>query len=59
MTLRNAVCRTGTVWIAVAALLLSPARTRAARLAAANLSGEDFPQDPQDAQDKQQERRDR
>src|SRR5215472_9112456 len=59
MTLRNAVCRTSTVWIAVAALLLLPARTRAAQLAAARLSAEDFPQDPQADQDKEQERRDR
>lgn len=59
MTLRNAVCRTSTVCMAVAALLLLPAGTRAARLAAASLSAEDFPQDPQAAQDKEQERRDR
>ena len=59
MTLRNAVCRTSTVWIAVAALLLSPARTRAARLAAASLSAQDFLQGPQDAQDHEQERQDR
>ena len=59
MTLRNAMCRTGAVWIAVAALLLSPARTRAARLAAAGLSAEKSLPDTQDAQDKEQERRDR
>jgi hypothetical protein len=59
MTLRNAVCRTSTVCIAVAALLLLPARTRAAQLAAASLSAEDFVQDPQADQDKEQERRDR
>jgi len=59
MTLRNAACRTSAVWIAMAALLLSPARTRAARLAAASLSAQDFLPDPQDAQDKEQERRDR
>src|SRR5256884_457168 len=59
MTLRNAVCRTSTVWIAVAALLLSPARTWAARLATASLSADNFLQDSQDAQDKEQERRDR
>lgn len=59
MTLRKAVCRTSTVWLAVAALLLSPARTRAAQLAAASLSAEDFPQNPQADQDKEQERRDR
>jgi len=59
MTLRNAVCRTSTVWMAVAALLLSPARTRAAQLATASLSAQDFLQDPEGAQDKEQERRDR
>ena len=59
MTLRNAMCRTGAVWIAVAALLLSPARTPAARLAAASLSAEKSLPAPQDAQDKEQERRDR
>ena len=59
MTLRNAMCRTGAVWIAVAALLLSPARTPAARLAAASLSAEESLLAPQDARDKEQERRDR
>src|SRR5437762_13945690 len=59
MTLRNAVARTSTVWIAVAALLLPPARTWAARLATASLSADNFLQDSQDAQDKEQERRDR
>lgn len=59
MTQRNAVCRTNMVWIAMAALLLLPARTRAARLHPTNLSPELFLQDPQDAQDKEQERRDR
>jgi hypothetical protein len=59
MTLRNAVCRTSMVWIAIAALLLSPARTRAARLAVNHLAIGDFLQDPQEAQDKEQERRDR
>lgn len=59
MTQRNVVCRTSVVWIAVAAFLLSPARTRAARLAATHLADWSYLQDPQDAQDKEQERRDR
>lgn len=59
MTQRNVVCRTNMVWIAIAALLLLPARTRAARLVPANLAPDVFLQDPQDAQDKEQERRDR
>ena len=59
MTQQNVACRTNMVWIAMAALLLLPARTRAARLHPADLSPESFLQDPQDAQDKEQERRDR
>lgn len=53
MTQRNAVCKTTLIWIALAALLLSPTSARAARLAALHF------QDPQDARDKEQERRDR
>ena len=59
MTQRNAVCRTSMVSIAIAAFLLLPARTRAARLVPVNLPPEISLQDPQDAQDKEQERRDR
>lgn len=59
MTLRNAVCRTSTVWIAIAALLLSPARTRAARFAAIHPAPGEFFQDPEDAQDREQDRRER
>jgi hypothetical protein len=59
MTQRNVACRTSMVWIAVAALLLSPVRARAARIAATHLAIGGFLQDPQDAQDKEQERRDR
>lgn len=59
MTQRNVVCRTSVVWIAVAALLLSPVRARAARFAAIHLPSGSFLQDPQDAQDKEQEKRDR
>jgi hypothetical protein len=59
MTLRNAVCRTSMVWIAIASLLLSPSGARATRLVAANLPAGHFSADPQSAQDKEQERRDR
>jgi len=59
MTQRNVVCKTTLVWIALAALLLSPSGARAARLAAIHFSDRDLLQDPQDAQDREQERRDR
>ena len=59
MTQRNVACKTTLVWIALAALLLSPSGARAAKLAAIHLSGLDYFQDPQDAQDREQERRDR
>ena len=59
MTQRNAVCKTTLNWIAIAALLLSPAGARAARLATVHVGDRDYSQDPQDAQDKEQERRDR
>lgn len=59
MTQRNAVCRTTLIWLAFAALLLSPKGARAARLAATHLAFANFVQDPQDAQDKEQERRER
>ena len=59
MTQRTVVCKSTLIWIALAALLLSPAGARAARLAAIHLADRDYSQDPQDAQDKEQERRDR
>jgi HEAT repeat protein len=58
MTRRNPLHRTTLVWIAVAALLLSPVRARAARLGA-NFPAATYLQDPQDAQEKEQERRER
>jgi HEAT repeats len=58
MTQRNGVCKTTLIWIALAALLLSPSRTRAARLVA-NLQTGHFFLASQDAQDREQERRDR
>jgi len=59
MTQRNVACRTSILWIAVAALLFSPARARAVRHRATHLIKPDFLQDPQDAQEKEQERRER
>jgi hypothetical protein len=47
------------IWIAIAALLVSPAGTRAARVVANHPAGDEFLQDPQDTQDKEQEKRDR
>ena len=58
MTQQNAVCRTKMVWIAIAALLLSPTGTRAARLVA-NLPSGHFFLAPQGAQEKEEERRER
>jgi len=59
MTRRNVFHRTSLVWIAVAALLISPVRARAARVIARRLPATTFLQDPQDAQEKEQERRER
>jgi hypothetical protein len=59
MTRRNSVHRTSIVWIAVAALLISPVRARAARVMAGHLPATIFYQDPQDVQEKEQERRER
>src|SRR5690348_15428615 len=58
MTQRNVVCKTTLVWIAFAALLLSPTRARAARLVA-NLPAGHFFLAPQSAQEKEQERSER
>ena len=59
MTPRNSIYRTTIIWLAVAALLFSPMRVRAARLAPAKAAVALFLQDPQDAQEKEQERRER
>ncbi len=59
MTRRNVMHRTSLTWIAVAALLISPLRARAARPVASNLPAAAFLQDPRDAQEKEQERRER
>lgn len=59
MTRGNSVYRTSIVWIAVAALLISPVRARTARVMAGHLPATISYQDPQDAQQKEQERRER
>jgi hypothetical protein len=59
MTQRKVVCKSILVWIALAAVLVSPAGARAARLATIHPADRDYFQDPQDAQDQEQERRDR
>jgi len=59
MTIRYSTHRASVIGLAVAALLLSPVRTRGARLFGSNSAVNVFLQDPQDAQDKEQQRRDR
>src|SRR5437899_13002092 len=59
MPSRNEVQRTSLGWMAVAALLISPVRARAARVIASRLPATTFLQDPQDVQEKEQERRER
>ena len=59
MTIGNSMRKTGLVWIAAAALLMSPRGARAARLVASALPTPHFLQDPQSAQEKEQERRER
>jgi hypothetical protein len=59
MSMGNSVGKTSVAWIAVAALLLAPAVTRARGHEAVPVQSADSPQDQQEAQDKEQERRDR
>src|SRR6202521_1206291 len=59
MTIGNSSRHPGVIWIAIAALLLTPAGARARRLRVTNLQAADSLQDPQEVQDKEQERRDR
>jgi HEAT repeats len=59
MTIGNSSRHPGVIWIAIAALLLTPAGARARRLRGTNLQAADSLQDPQGVQDKEQERRDR
>jgi hypothetical protein len=56
MTIGNSSRPSGTVWLAIAALLLAPAGARAHRLTKTDLQAADS---LQDSQDKEQERRDR
>jgi hypothetical protein len=59
MTIGNSIGKTGMAWMAVAALLLAPAVSRARGLAAMPKPSAESLQDPQEAQDKEQEKRDR
>lgn len=61
MTQRNVACKTTLIWIAIAALLLSPTGARAARLAANLPAGHFFlaPQSAQERREREQEARDR
>jgi outer membrane protein assembly factor BamD (BamD/ComL family) len=59
MTIGNSSRPSGIVWLAIAALLLAPAGTRAHRLTKTNLEAAESLEDPQELQDKEQERRDR
>ncbi len=59
MTIGNSVGKTSAAWIAIAALLLAPAVSRAHVLRAISVQSADSLQDQQDSQDKEQEKRDR
>jgi hypothetical protein len=59
MTIGNSVGKTSMAWIAIAALLLAPAATRAHRLTIARVQAADSLQDSQEAREKEQERRER
>jgi hypothetical protein len=59
MTIGNPFRKTGMAWIALAALLLAPADSRAHGLVAMPRPSAEPMQDPQEAQDKEQEKRDR
>ena len=57
MTIGNSVGKASAVWIAIAALLLGPAMTRARVLKAMPMQSGDSLQDAQEARDKEQEKR--
>ena len=59
MTMDSSIRKTGGAWIAIAALLLAPAVTRARMLKVRPAPSTESLQDPQEAQDKEQERRER
>src|SRR5258708_38068499 len=56
MTIGNSVGKTSAAWIAIAALLLAPAVSRAPALQANPVEAAESPQGPQDSQDKEQEK---
>jgi len=59
MTVGNSVGKTSVAWMAIAALLLAPALTRARVLKAMPMPSGDSLQDSQEARDKEQEKRER
>jgi len=59
MTLRISPYLTTIIWLAVAALLLSPAKAGARRFPASQLLSGNYLQDPQETREKEQERRER
>jgi len=59
MTIGKILGKSGVAWIAIAALALTPAITRARGLKAIAMESVDSRQDPQDTQDKEQEKRER
>jgi HEAT repeat protein len=59
MTIGISMRKTGLVWIAATALLMSPRGARATRLVASYPATPEFFQDTQDARDREQQRRDR
>jgi hypothetical protein len=59
MTIGNSTGKTGMAWMALAALMLAPAVSRARELAAMPAPSAESLQDPQEARDKEQEKRDR
>ena len=59
MTIGNSVGKASAAWIAITALLLAPATTRARELKAIRMQSGDSLQDSQEARDKEQEKRER
>src|SRR5207245_9150469 len=59
MTIGNSAGKASAAWIAITALLLAPATTRARELKAIRMQSGDSLQDSQEARDKEQEKRER
>src|SRR5438128_5654098 len=59
MSIGNSVGKASAAWIAITALLLAPATTRARELKAIRMQSGDSLQDSQEARDKEQEKRER